>query len=370
MFMNIPINAHARFFLSRSLFMEDDFWNYFRVLPVFAAVILVLIRLQASRLSMGSERRNAYEPGLLFHPKPSINWRHRKDISYEHGLLNIEAQTVWWQSFRPRDAETKTVIVMYHGYGDHSDYILHEVAHDLAVKSGKRVLIFDQPGFGRSDGLWAYIPDWFAHVNMCAQATRRIVRQLCGKSRVSLIGYGHSMGGGLLITCAIQHPRMFDGLILSAPMCGISANLRKHYLIEKFLFFLADIFPTAPITPVPDLGALCFEDPKFYDYTKQTNHLGYRGKPRLGTAKSMLLAQEWLSANGHRLSTPFLILHGTKDMITSLDSSVDLYRTATSSDKTIEILDGYFHSILGPGQSVKKSQRAFSIVVDWINSRF
>jgi len=358
-----------RFFLSG---MSDDelIFNLFYVTPFVILVWMWMQRSLSTQLTQGPQRRAVFQLDSRAHPKPSISWKHDRRIRYNQGLVSVESVEIWWQFFSTFGSDSKEYIVIYHGYGDHSDYILHEIAHDLALKTGKGVIVFDQPGFGRSDGLWGYIPNWFDHVMLCVAATRSIVKSVSGKSRVSLIGYGHSMGGGLLITAAIQYPRLFSALILSAPMCGLSPSLRKHFLIEKFFFLLADLVPTAPIAPVPDLGALCFEDPSFYNYTKQTNPLGYRGKPRLGTARSLLLAQQWLSENGHRLSTPFLILHGTRDMITSLDSSVDLYRKAISTDKTIEILEGYFHSILGPGQSVEKSQKAFSLVVDWIRQRF
>ena len=346
--------------------MVDEYGLYISALvPILIVWIFLRMVGAPHRLLDGQARREAFSLPSKTHPKPSIHWKLSDRMSYRQGLVSVRSMNIWWQSFTPPRMSSNTFIVMYHGYGDHSDYILHEVAHDLAMKSNLTVIVFDQPGFGRSDGLWGYIPEWRDHVCVCADATNAIVK-LHTNDDVSLIGYGHSMGGGLLITAAILYPSMFSCLVLSAPMCGVSPSIRKPIIVENFLFFLASIIPKAPITPVPDLGALCFEDPDFYEYTKKTNHLGYRAKPRLATAKSLLLAQEWISSHAHSLHTPYLMLHGDKDMVTSLDSSVLFHQKAASRDKTLKVMRGYYHSILGPGQPKQKAEKAFQIVVDWI----
>jgi len=263
------------------------------------------------------------------------------------------------------------VLVMYHGYADHSDYRIFEDARDLADLSNLIVIAFDQPGFGRSDGLWAYIPDWFEHIDTCVEATKTISTLVLKNDERSLplIGYGTSMGGGVAICASILNPSLFKGIVLTAPMCGISPSLRPHVVVEKMLILASRLFPTLAVTPVPDLGQLCFEDPKFYLLERSRNHLCYPSRPRLATARSMLEAQSWISANSTKLTTPFLLLHGDADVITSTDLSRAFFAKASSLEKEMEILPRYYHILFGAGIEPEKSSYVIERIVRWIEKR-
>jgi len=185
--------TRMRFFLL-GMFGEIDYFLY-AITPLI--VLWMLVRPNhRDALREGDGRRKAFTPGPKAHPKPSIPWNHNCKLKYKQGLVSVNALKIWYQYFSSHGGSANELIIMFHGYGDHSDYILHEIAHDLALKTGKGVIVFDQPGFGRSDGLWAYIPDWFRHVELCVAATRAIVSKLtCNNNPARLIGYGHSMGG-------------------------------------------------------------------------------------------------------------------------------------------------------------------------------
>ena len=343
---------------------------------VFAAVLgLVIIWFrrcfvkEAELLATGLARRMKYPAAHGHHPKPSINWQHSASLKFETGFVFLDGLSVWWQSFRPSEKKARGVLVMYHGYGDHSDYIHHEQAHEIALHSDMIVIAFDQPGFGRSDGLWAYIPDWDNHVELCVTATKQILSEFVRGSNLPVFAYGHSMGGGVCISASISEPKLFRGMILSAPMVGISKSLRRNKYVEQFFIWLAGMFPTLPLAPVPDLGHLCFEDPEFYRRVKETDHLNYPGHVRLGTAKSLLIAQNWIAENMKQVEVPFLVLHGDTDLVTALDGSHRLYNLASSTDKQIEVLQGYYHSSWGPGVEQTRSEYARKRITQWLIDR-
>ena len=339
---------------------------------VFVGVILrKLLMFRAECLSTGVARRLKFPPEQGLHPGPTQDWVESNSLQYRSGFVEVDSHQIWWQSFRPISGPIRGIVVMYHGYGDHSDYLIYEIAHDLAVSGGLIVIAFDQPGFGRSDGLWGYVPDWFEHVSSCMKATEAIVPLVSspGGPKLPIFGYGQSMGGGIAITAGILHPTLFAGILLTAPMCGIAAGLRRNVLVERFFIFLSGLFPTLPIAPVADLGALCYEDASFYEYVTKTNMLNYPGQLRLGTARALMGAQEWIGANAKRLETPFLVLHGDTDYVTSAECSQALFRAAGTKDKEIEILKGYYHVMLGPGAGKGKSNYAMQRLVAWIKHR-
>ncbi len=100
-------------------------------------------------------------------------------------------------------------VVMIHGIAD-STYSWHENAAAL-VDAGFRVILVDQPGFGRSA-----IPaaGWIYSVENQAEAVLRVVDRL-GIDHFSLVG--HSLGGGESLYLAWKHPDRLDRVVVLSP---------------------------------------------------------------------------------------------------------------------------------------------------------
>jgi pimeloyl-ACP methyl ester carboxylesterase len=102
-------------------------------------------------------------------------------------------------------------IVLVHGLSSWMGFWEYQVA-DLA--RDHRVLALDLPGFGASGKPDApYSPPWFAGI---------IDTWLAGLGVDEAVIVGHSMGGQIAMTLAIEHPSRVRALVLSAP-AGIEA---------------------------------------------------------------------------------------------------------------------------------------------------
>lgn len=103
----------------------------------------------------------------------------------------------------PKDAPT---VVLIHGLSSWMGFWEYQVA-DLA--KDHRVLALDLPGFGASGRPDApFTPPWFAG----------IVDGWLGALGVDhAVIVGHSMGGQVAMTLALEHPARVSGLVLSAP---------------------------------------------------------------------------------------------------------------------------------------------------------
>lgn len=105
------------------------------------------------------------------------------------------------------DAGTGPAVVLLHGYGDSSDGWRRTVP---ALLRHHRVIAIDLPGFGRSRrprphaDLAGYYSDFFADLATQLRIERAAV-------------VGHSLGGALALTIALQRPRNVDRLVLIAP---------------------------------------------------------------------------------------------------------------------------------------------------------
>lgn len=69
--------------------------------------------------------------------------------------------------------------------------------------------------------------------------------------------------------------------------------------------------PKAPITPSKNVVPSAFKDPAILAEAYR-NPLGYRKKPRLGTALELLRVTAEIEKSLESFAAPFLVLHGTK----------------------------------------------------------
>lgn len=354
--------------LTACVLQEARSWTVLVGLVIGTATLRLLeVVWSINRLRYGEGRRRKFPPKFGSHPKSSPHWKLDESLQYEWGC--VSEPKVYYQSFIPRNP--KAILISIHGYADHSDYRMHEISHELALKGDMICVAIDQPSFGRSDGLWGYIPDWFQHVHVCAKAIKLIAKKLTKKefSNLPIFAYGHSMGGGVVICLSVLYPSLFTGIVMTGPMCGLNPDLKYNPRIEKFFAFLAGWLPKLPLTPVPDLSRLCYKSGKFYRQERQKNRLAYPLKPRLGTALSMLEAQAWIGSNAKRVTIPFLILHGDTDLVTSSRSSLQFVENVGSHDKEFDLVKGGYHIMMGYGLEPAISKYVYKRVIEWIHQR-
>jgi pimeloyl-ACP methyl ester carboxylesterase len=118
-------------------------------------------------------------------------------------------------------------LVFIHGLSSYMGFWEHQIP---AVGGERRVLALDLPGFGASGRPDApYTPPWYASI---------VVHWLDALGVEKAVLVGHSMGGQISMTIALEHPEKVDRLVLAAP-AGIetfspgSARWMKDYWHES-----------------------------------------------------------------------------------------------------------------------------------------
>jgi pimeloyl-ACP methyl ester carboxylesterase len=115
-------------------------------------------------------------------------------------------------------------IVLLHGLSSSMGYWSYQVP---ALARTRRVLALDLPGYGASGRPDApYTPPWYADV---------VVNWLDAMGIDRAVIVGHSMGGQVAMTMALDHPDRVDRLILAAPAGietfhpGAGAWMKNHW---------------------------------------------------------------------------------------------------------------------------------------------
>ncbi|KAI3816517.1 hypothetical protein L1987_16218 [Smallanthus sonchifolius] len=228
--------------------------------------------------------------------------------------MNSKGQEIFCKSWLPKPGvRIKAAVCFVHGYGDTCTFFFEGIAKRIAA-SGYGVYAIDHPGFGLSEGLHGYVPNFNDIVdNVIEQYTKIKGRpEVRGMPRFLL---GQSMGGAVALKVHLKEQREWDGVVLVAPMCKISEEMKPPEPLQKVLIFLSRLTPKAKLVPAKDLAELAFRDPqkrKLADY----NVITYSDQTRLKTAVELLNATNELESQVKKVSSPLsyhCILEGESD---------------------------------------------------------
>ena len=197
---------------------------------------------------------------------------------YALGLNNVQHQLcpiqsgqwrVMVQTFTP--AEVRGDVLLCHGYYDHVGIYGHVIRYLL--QRGLRVVTFDQPGHGLSQGEPATIDSFESYVQV-VEDVRQFAEARYGEQAWHWVG--QSMGGAVVMEYLARQSTVSGDVVLFAPLVrpyawGINQwvfALAKHTIVQKkrvftqnadnpeFLSFLRDDPLQAHVLPVAWVQAM------------------------------------------------------------------------------------------------------------------
>ncbi|KAK3028504.1 hypothetical protein RJ639_038572 [Escallonia herrerae] len=256
------------------------------------------------------------------------------------------------------------LICMVHGYGNDISWTFQATPIFLA-QHGFASFALDLQGHGQSQGLKAYIPNVNDVVSDIVSFFNFILTQNPDYQNLPKFLFGESMGGAICLLIHFQNPRLFSGAILIAPMCKISDKVKPRWPIPDILTFVSRFAPTLPIVPTADLmdKSVKVQQKKLI---AGMNPMRYGGKPRLGTVVELLRVTDYASNRLCDVSLPFIVLHGSADVVTDPDVSRELFEKAKSDDKSIKNYDGMMHSLLF-GETDENVEIVRGDILAWLN---
>jgi len=256
---------------------------------------------------------------------------------------------------RSWDAATApvAVVAICHGLNSHSGQY-EWVAQQFAAR-GFAVHALDLRGRGRSAGPRFHVDD-----------VRDYVADVLGLIRIArarhpglpLYLLGHSAGGVVSCSLALDHQSEIDGLICESFAFQVPAPG----------FALAAIKALSHVAP--HLGVLTL---KMKDFSRdpravaalEADPLTKNETQPAATVAALVRADERLHDNFGSITLPVLILHGTDDRATVCRGSEYFHAHAGSADKTLKIYDGAYHDLLN---DIGKEE-VLNDIADWIEAR-
>ncbi len=232
------------------------------------------------------------------------------------------------------DSEPQSVIVLAHGYGEHSERYANLV--NVVVPAGYALYAPDHRGHGKSEGTRAYIDNYEYLLDDLDQVFDIAAKAHPGK-KVFLIG--HSMGGNIALGSALRNQARLTGVVLSGPAVTNDG-------IAKPLMFVAKLI--GKIAPKLGVKALSAEgvsrDPKVVA-AYVGDPMVFHGKMPAGTGAALINTAAEFPSRLPFLTIALLVVHGSADGVVSVESGRAAHRLAGSADKTLKVYDGLFHEV-------------------------
>ncbi|EST05327.1 hypothetical protein PSEUBRA_005597 [Kalmanozyma brasiliensis GHG001] len=300
----------------------------------------------------------------------------------------------WAKRFYPTDSsagdeeiQPKATTIFVHGFVEYVDR--YRNIFKLWPSKGHEILGFDQRGWGNTwrnspkpDGNYGNTtwPQQFQDLEFVIRQTRQRLDQRWGANKVPIFLLGHSMGGGIVTAFHTrseewvkQHggngptqeaKEMVAGVVASAPWLTLTKPPAWFIIwgASKLLALMPEIHWNVDL-----LGKNISRDPVVAS-NFENDPLSDK-KVYLKAIQGPLQGGMDMVDKSHKNwpeSKPYLIVHGTGDLITSHKGSQTIIERMQAKDKTLKLFDGYYHDLLNePGQD---KVVVGEYVINWLNS--
>lgn len=273
-------------------------------------------------------------------------------------FVTARSDNLFTQSWTPVSAKIRGLVVLMHGLNEHSGRY-NDFAKELNA-NGFKVYGMDWIGHGGSDGLHGYVHSLDYAVDDLKSFLDKILTENPG---FPCFCFGHSTGAAIVLK-AMMDPEVgarVSGVVLTSPAVGIQPS---HPLVVILAPVLSFLLPTFQLNSANKKGMPVSRDPDAL-VAKYSDPLVYTGSVRVRTGYEILRTTAYLQQNLKRLRIPFLVLHGAADTVTDPAASQRLHEEASSTDKTIQLLEGFLHDLL----IEPEREEIMKDIVDWFNCR-
>jgi acylglycerol lipase len=239
---------------------------------------------------------------------------------------------IFFRCWRPA-GKPRAVIVICHGVNSHGGQ--YGWVAEQFVTNGFAVYAIDLRGRGHSGGERFYVDDVSEYVNDVAKL---IALAKSRESGLAVFLLGHSAGGVVSCTYALDHPSEIAGLICESFAFKVPAPRFALAIIKG----LSRIAPRLPVLKLHNRDFT--RDPRALAALQSDPLIGGEVQPAK-TVAALVRADERLEKEFPRITLPVLIMHGTADKATVPAGSQFFFDTAGSKDKTLKLYAGHFHDL-------------------------
>ena len=248
----------------------------------------------------------------------------------------------------------KGVVVLVHGFGEHSSRYLDDVVPRL-LEENLVVYGYDNIGHGKSGGKRGHCPNYSALLELLDNI---IAKTILLNPNIPIFLYGHSMGGNLVLNHALRIKSDLAGIVATSPYLKLAFQPPKWKMtLGKAML---QIFPSLTMSSGLNPQHISRIGQEVEKYIEDSL---VHDKVSPMYSFPIMEAGEWAINNAHKLNTPTLLLHGTGDKIIDYRGTQRLHKNSSKTELHL-IEDGYheLHKDVG-------SKGTMDLIALWLRNR-
>jgi lysophospholipase len=263
---------------------------------------------------------------------------------------------IHWRAWLPSQSVLRGQMVVAHGVGEHGDR--YERLAEALAPIGVATWVPDHRGHGDSEGPRGLV-DRLANVVADMDTVVEVARR--DSPEVPVFMFGHSMGGAVALSYALEHQDKLAGIVLSAPAAALEDDSAVQRLGARVA---SEVIPRVRVHKL-DLSGISRdpEEVRMYNADERIDHEPMRAR----TVGELVRAFGRFRNELPRLRLPLLILHGTADRLTTPAGSKLVAERAGSADKELKLYDGFYHELINEPEPDR--ERVLAEIRGWVEAR-
>ena len=250
--------------------------------------------------------------------------------------------------------QTKAVVILVHGLGEHSgrysDYVVPEL-----IDKGFAVISFDHFGHGHSEGKRGHCPNYQSLLDSLKIIFIK-AKEVFGEKPTFL--YGHSLGGNVVLNYIMRRQPDIKGAVVTSPFLRLAFEPPKWKLILGKIMW--KIYPSITLPSGLNPKAISRIDDEIKKYTDDTL-VHDRVSPNFSFP--VMEAGEFAIDKSHTLSVPVLVLHGTGDQLADHKATIEFAKSAPNT--TLKLYEGGYHEL----HNDLEREDVLKTILEWMDSK-
>ena len=225
---------------------------------------------------------------------------------------------------------------MVPGYADHGARYAHVMG--ALAEHGIGSVVIDLRGHGRAEGTRGFCHRFGEFLDDARELKKLAEARAKG---APMFLFGHSFGGLVATSSALEDPTPWKGLVLSAPYFGLALQVPKAKILAGKI--ASRIVPKLGLPSGLTGRDMTHDEAKAKDY--DSDPLVFKNATSRWFTETTA-AQERALAQASRLTLPLYVVFGTGDKVASMTAAKKVFDAAGSADKTWDPREGLFHEVL------------------------